>query len=138
MRAIVDGVASDDEVDRWHVNARCVIGVGVSNVHGDNRVAFNVEAAVIQCFGSDKLIRDLSWKPSLPVFDGIGGEGFVHSLDYVISYGLTSKQRAPKNFTTRCSLSTPTALISDRFGGALTPQRPLGSQRRNLNRNRNF
>jgi hypothetical protein len=83
MRAIVDGVASDDEADRWHVTARCVIGVGVSNVHGDNRVAFNVEGAAIQYFGSEKLIRDLSWKPSLPVFDGIGGEGFVQSLDHV-------------------------------------------------------
>jgi hypothetical protein len=29
------------------------------------------------------LIRDLSWKPPLPVFDEIGGEGFVHSLDHV-------------------------------------------------------
>jgi hypothetical protein len=67
MRAIVDGVACDDETDRWDVKASSVISICVADVQGDYRVAFKTECAAVKRLGSDKMIWDLSRKRSLPI-----------------------------------------------------------------------
>jgi hypothetical protein len=72
MRAIVDGVARDHEIDRGYVQAGRVIGIGVADV--DGLVAFKVECCAFQPFGGDEFRRDPSRKSTTPDFDGFRRE----------------------------------------------------------------
>ena len=48
MRAVVNGIARDDEIDRWHVKTCSVIGICMADIHGDDRTAFEAEAPIIE------------------------------------------------------------------------------------------
>jgi hypothetical protein len=55
MRGIVDGVASNHEADRGHVETRGVVGIGVADIDWDNLVTFKVECPAIQPFSGGEL-----------------------------------------------------------------------------------
>ena len=94
MRAVVDGVARDDETDRWHVKACGVVGVCMPNLHGDDRVAFKAEGPIIERLGRDETIWDLSWKSSLPILNGIGCECSMHALDHLRQCDCAGRRKA--------------------------------------------
>ena len=54
MRAVVDGVARDNEADRGHVEAGRVIGIGMADIDRDDLVTFKVEGSAFQPFGRDE------------------------------------------------------------------------------------
>ena len=45
MDAVVDGVAGEDQSDRWDVKARRIIRVGVPYSHNDEFVSFQIDLA---------------------------------------------------------------------------------------------
>ena len=79
MRAVVDGVACDDETDRGDVKAGSVIGIRVADIDGDDCIAFETEGPAVERLGGCKTIWDLSRKSSFPVLNGIRVQGLFAS-----------------------------------------------------------
>jgi hypothetical protein len=94
MRAVVDGVARDDEANRWHMKACGVIGIGVPDIQGNDRVAFKTEGAIVEWLGRNKTSGDHSWKSPPPILNGIGCECSLHALHHLRQCNRAGRRKA--------------------------------------------
>ena len=83
MRAIVDGVACDDETNRGDVKAGGVICICVADIHSVDRISFEAQGPAVERLGNCQAIWDLSGKPSFPVFNGLRCKSSLHGLDHL-------------------------------------------------------
>jgi hypothetical protein len=83
LRAVINGVARDDETERWDVKACGVIGICVPDIQRNDRIPFKAKRASVERLGSDKTIWNLPWESSPPTLNGIGCKCSLHALHHL-------------------------------------------------------